>query len=384
MTEAAYCKLECKGLGDETGTYISSVKKCECSTNGDYDAGCAAASCTSNKVIKYGTNGVATIYQSDGTTVITTYDPSSISGTYGDFTCTRSDGDCSSTYIATSGSQFVYNFQQSPVISRILRELRIEEEERPLKRHLATVTTITNPIVCIIAGNMIEFAVDSTTKSYPVYMKDSLLNTNDQFDYGGFLNLATTVESGTSTVSTYIHMFDTTGTYIFMNSLDNYQQTIIKVVAADATCPATNTVSAATLNALYQLNLATTEETNNVDMTFFIRIIATKIGLLVLLVGFVTYMHSLDKKWTFFPWLRKKEEQAEEEKRKKAKAKKDRAIQLKSEELQQIRDDLAAHVEKLRQRIAELEQARLKKMKDDERRQKEANNSKLLETLRVS
>ena len=385
LSEAEYCKLECKGLGDETGTFIQSVRRCECTTAGDYDAGCEAASCTNNNIIKYGTDGKATVYASDGVTVQTAaYDPSSVAGVYGDFTCTRDDGDCGSTSIAISGSQFVYDFQGSAVAQRLMRHLGVEITEKPKGRQLATTTTITNPVVCIIAGNMAEFGVDSSTKSYPVYMKDSLLNTNDAFDYGGFLNLATTIESGTSSVSVYVHSFNTAGTYIFMNSLDNYQQTILVIVAADATCPATNTVSAATLAALYQLNLATTEEVNNVNMTFFIRLIATKIGLLVLLVGFITYMHSLDKKWTFFPWLRKKEEEEEEAKRKKAKAQKDKAIQLKSEELKIIRDELAQHVEKLRKRIAELEQERLKKMKDQERMQQDANNSKLLETLRVS
>jgi len=43
--------------------------------------------------------------------------------------------------------------------------------------------------------------------------------------------------------------------------------------------------------------------------------------LLIVLVAFVTYMHSLDKKWALFPWLRKKEDEEEEEEKRKETAK---------------------------------------------------------------
>ena len=136
------------------------------------------------------------------------------------------------------------------------------------------------------------------------------------------------------------------------------------MVAATASCSGTTSVSSATLASLYALNLSTVKETSNVDMTFFFRLVVTKMFLLVILVGFVTYMHSLDKKWTIFPWLRKNKEEEEEEKRKKAVEKKERTIRLKADELKEIRDDLAAHVEKLKKRIEELERERLKKAMD--------------------
>uniref|UniRef100_A0A7S3KUF9 Uncharacterized protein n=1 Tax=Euplotes crassus TaxID=5936 RepID=A0A7S3KUF9_EUPCR len=379
MTEAAYCALECTGIGDGTGTYIESVGKCECSTVGDYDSGCAAASCTTNKYIEYDCDGKTTVYNSDGTVATSAYDPSTISGVYGDFKCTRSDCKCTTSSLTVSGDRFVYDFQESKVAQRILRNLGIPTKRRLEGRDLATTTTITNPITCVTAGNMVEFNVDSTTKSYPVYMKDSLLNTNSKFDYAGFLNLATTIEGGTATVSTYVHTFDTEGTYVFMNSLNNYMQTIIRVVSTTSSCASTTSVSAATLASLYSLNLSTTSETKTVDMTFFIRVIATKIGLLVLLVGFVTYMHSLDKNWTFLPFLRKKKEEEEEmEKRKRAKQQ-EKKVRLKADELKDIRDDLAAHVEKLKRRIEELERERAQKDSGDRRSQ---INNKLLIELR--
>lgn len=385
MSEAEYCSLECAGQGDGTGVYIEQTRKCECTTIGDYDEGCAAEDCTNNNYVVYDCDGLVTVYDSSDAVVTTAYDPSTIPGVFGSFVCERSDCRCVSESLLISEQQFQYNFAESTVATRLLRNLghyTEEEFQHRMRRSLQTTTTITNPVTCITANNMIEFNVDSSTKSYPVYMKDSLLNTNSAFDYSGFLNLATTIETGTSTVATYVHTFSTAGTYVFMNSLDNYQQTIIKVVAATASCPSTS-VSAATLASLYTLNMSTVKETADVNMTFFLRLIATKIGLLVLLVGFVTYMHSLDKNWTIFPWLKKKKDEEEEEALRREKAKKERLVRLKAQELKEIRDDIAAHVERLKQRIVELEKARLKKMKDAEAKRKAAQTSKLLETLRI-
>ena len=127
-------------------------------------------------------------------------------------------------------------------------------------------------------------------------MVDSLFNKNDNFDYSGFTNLAYAINSG-EIVTTYVHTFTTQCTYLFMNSLDNHQQTIIKVAAETSTCSTSNSVS------LYSLNLKTSTslETGKVNMSFFFKLVGAKIDLLVLLVFSVTYTHSLDKNWTIFP-----------------------------------------------------------------------------------
>jgi hypothetical protein len=48
----------------------------------------------------------------------------------------------------------------------------------------STAPTLNNPIVCLVVGASIIFDVSST--KYPVYIKDSLLNTNPDFDYTPF------------------------------------------------------------------------------------------------------------------------------------------------------------------------------------------------------
>lgn len=74
------------------------------------------------------------------------------------------------------------------------------------------------------------FQITSAT-NYPIYDKDSLLNTNPNFDYSTFLTLATSIASKQSVASnlaadgvTFVtpvlfgYTFDESGTYVFVNS----------------------------------------------------------------------------------------------------------------------------------------------------------------------
>lgn len=44
-------------------------------------------------------------------------------------------------------------------------------------------------MLCIQEGDAVFFNVKSAKKQYPIYFKDSILNTNDDFDYGPFSTL---------------------------------------------------------------------------------------------------------------------------------------------------------------------------------------------------
>lgn len=52
----------------------------------------------------------------------------------------------------------------------------------------ATGYVIRNPVVCGAAGSAIMFD-GLSPEHYPVYQKNSLLNTNDEFDFGSFVQL---------------------------------------------------------------------------------------------------------------------------------------------------------------------------------------------------
>lgn len=64
---------------------------------------------------------------------------------------------------------------------------------------------------------------------YPVYLKDSLINTNPSFDYSAFDVLATKLLNGTN-ITQFVFTFQDSGVYVFGDSADNSKQTIISVM----------------------------------------------------------------------------------------------------------------------------------------------------------
>jgi hypothetical protein len=63
-------------------------------------------------------------------------------------------------------------------------------------------------------GASVIFDCDSTNKIYPVYQRNSLLNSNPDFDYGEFVTLKEKIESGVS-ITQFIYTFTTSGVYVF-------------------------------------------------------------------------------------------------------------------------------------------------------------------------
>ena len=94
------------------------------------------------------------------------------------------------------------------------------------------------PLVCLEHGeSMVWDLTDLTgTLHYPTYDKDSLLNTNANFDYGPFRALAERLQSDAVT-KTFIYAFTEAGTYVFSDSEDAAKKTIIRVVREHETCP---------------------------------------------------------------------------------------------------------------------------------------------------
>jgi hypothetical protein len=70
------------------------------------------------------------------------------------------------------------------------------------------------PTICVKVGASVIFDVDSSKKIYPVYQRNSLLNSNSVFDYGAFLTLRDKIEAGSS-ISQFIYTFTTAGVYVF-------------------------------------------------------------------------------------------------------------------------------------------------------------------------
>ena len=80
------------------------------------------------------------------------------------------------------------------------------------------------------------FSIPSPTQ-YPVYYKNSLLNSNPNFDYGPFLELQTLIAQSGQNITSFGYTFADPGTYVFGNSdnLNNY--IIITVMNKTQQCP---------------------------------------------------------------------------------------------------------------------------------------------------
>jgi hypothetical protein len=100
----------------------------------------------------------------------------------------------------------------------------------------STGTKITNPVMCIKQGSAVLFSVNPSSRSYPSYLKDSILNTNPDFDYGSFLSLSKTIEQGTNQVSAFSFVFSDAGVYVFRDSRNLTKITIIGVVTDSQSC----------------------------------------------------------------------------------------------------------------------------------------------------
>ena len=97
-------------------------------------------------------------------------------------------------------------YNDGSVGGRERREMRDLGYQRGLAT--ATANTLYNPVVCLVVGASIIFDVSKTI--YPVYMKDSLLNTNPDFDYSSFRELAA-LAATSATVSSLAFTFTSAG-----------------------------------------------------------------------------------------------------------------------------------------------------------------------------
>ncbi|CAM9787208.1 unnamed protein product, partial [Laminaria digitata] len=89
---------------------------------------------------------------------------------------------------------------------------------------------VEHPLTCVSEGDSVLF--DISSGCYPVYEKDSLLNSNAEFDYGEFRTVA---ELGTSsaTYESFGFVFENAGTYVFSSSCNSLSIVVVAVMSAD-------------------------------------------------------------------------------------------------------------------------------------------------------
>lgn len=161
-------------------------------------------------------------------------------------------------------------------------------------RWLASSGSVTNPVVCITEGDILMFDVDSTKSSYPVYVSNSLLNTNTGFDYGSFLSLASNILGGTS-YSYFLFQFSASGIYVFENSVDTSQQMVVAVMGSSQKCPdSSEYISPISIKSMLLVGAAESSVVYEPDWIF---ISLLMIGIMILIGFLIAVYYYLRRQW---------------------------------------------------------------------------------------
>ncbi|KAG6576203.1 Insulin-like growth factor binding protein, N-terminal [Phytophthora cinnamomi] len=152
-------------------------------------------------------------------------------------------------------------------------------------------------MVCLSVGDGLLFDL-SVPRSYPIYMKDSMLNTNPSFDYGAFRALATKVNANASTVSAFAFSFTEPGTYVFGNSLNGAAQTIVVVMKSGTSCPTEAAI--VPLNEKNLITVSAKRRTNDLilapDWALIVGLLGGLFGVVMAVIAGLYYFRA--KSWT--------------------------------------------------------------------------------------
>eukprot|EP00752_Nemacystus_decipiens_P010330 g9202.t1 len=96
-----------------------------------------------------------------------------------------------------------------------------------------TEPAVESPLSCVSEGDAVLF--DISSGCYPVYEKDSLLNSNTEFDYGEFREIAALATSSAA-YDTFAFVFEDAGTYVFTSSCNQASIIVVAVMGADVSC----------------------------------------------------------------------------------------------------------------------------------------------------
>lgn len=177
------------------------------------------------------------------------------------------------------------------------RALQVAGNGRDLQRDSGARSreAIRNPVVCITAGSAILFE-GLTARDYPVYRKNSLLNSNSNFDFGAFLKLGAQLANGTSKASSFGFTFTEAGLYVFRDSVNSAKETIVAVMGGGGACPAGLLYESKSSATLLRVGASVSDDLAlTPDWTFFL---ASCIGFLLLMVTtavIVSYVYN--KNW---------------------------------------------------------------------------------------
>ena len=157
-------------------------------------------------------------------------------------------------------------------------------------------SVITDPVACLHVNDTFLFSI-SDKQHYPIYLKDSLLNTNLHFDYVPFLELQRLVKSELSYISTFAFTFTQEGLYDFADAESEDRHILVAVVSMTQGCPESAALLTRTADTMTQLGF---QVGDTIQTTNWLNIGLVMIGLVLMVVvitgGLYTY-----KWWKWTP-----------------------------------------------------------------------------------
>ena len=192
----------------------------------------------------------------------------------------------------------------APTRERRLLAKKIFKRESNRRYLVASSDEIDSPVICIHDGDTMMFDIDSTAH-YPIYVKDSLVNTNPDFDYGAFKILAGKLvaqkESGVEYAQTFAFTFVEAGNYFFMDATDVDQTLVVSVKKEAEKCPDEDAyIQPRTISTLATFGIALNDDIQlNPDYVMLLLIMGTFLAFLLFLVLVMKYF--ADSVWNRKP-----------------------------------------------------------------------------------
>ncbi|KDO27716.1 hypothetical protein SPRG_22196, partial [Saprolegnia parasitica CBS 223.65] len=214
------CASACNG---GTGTFLATSGICTCTNAPSLDSVCDSACRATTTQLRLNPLTSTLQYYDPSTNVYTPVPAADQGAITGSLSCnTNTSTSCQVLSMQVGGNAF------SGTYSNVL-------PGTSQRRRLTASTGILNPMLCLQKSDSVLFSISGA--SYPVYMKDSLMNTNPSFDYGPFRSLQEAMASNASIVSAFAYTFTAAGTYVFALSNNSAALTIVTVMETGVKCP---------------------------------------------------------------------------------------------------------------------------------------------------
>ena len=270
------CDGEC---GSDGGTVLDGVGVCQCKTVKSTDEYCNKA--CRDEAPKYSITG-SEIYNEDTGEFVSL---ENLKNYYGSVSC--SEG-CQlySMNMEDSGPEAVYGTGKA-----------LETLFPTSRRRLATSQGISNPVICVSINTTYIFSISKD--HYPKYLKDSLLNTNPDFDYGSFKELDTLMNSQNTDITTFAYTFTQQGIYDFVDSGNSDKHVIISIIGSGQQCPDSD-IPIRTRTTSSLLTLGTQSRTNIISDPDWVFIILTVLALIFIVILLILAVYLFEHhKWTY-------------------------------------------------------------------------------------